>query len=125
MLNAMRLYPFPQTPSQVELRVARYAADGDGDGGASSFVELSNPQAFAADVSGWSLRGAVAFAFPPGMAARTHMHARIPHVRAHARACTRTHARLCGGAITWGRPWPAAGCGAPHPCLPLPCRRQW
>ncbi|KXZ50273.1 hypothetical protein GPECTOR_17g912 [Gonium pectorale] len=55
-----------QAPLYVALSVSRYGR------GASSpkedFVEVANANPFAVDMSGWALRGATSFTFPPGAA---------------------------------------------------------
>ncbi|GLC41440.1 hypothetical protein PLESTM_001196100 [Pleodorina starrii] len=55
-------------PAQVSLKIARSSTGPPGDttDPSSAFVEVSNPNPFAVDVSGWRLQGPAAFTFPPG-----------------------------------------------------------
>lgn len=65
LISPARVRPCP--PSAADAQPGSFQLMLGGlEAGPQGFVEVRNPNAFAADVSGWGLRGAVRFTFAPG-----------------------------------------------------------
>ncbi len=53
-------------PSNVVVRIAQFEFNPSNGNQAHEFIQVTNPNSFAVDISGWRLEGGVSFTFKPG-----------------------------------------------------------